>query len=440
MQTAISVSTLNNQIKSLLETHYLNVLVQGEVSRVTYHASGHLYFTLKDDKSAISCVMFKGNNQRMKFRLEEGMAVIVNGGISVYTPRGSYQINCVSIEPAGNGALALAYEQLKKRLEAKGFFDASRKKPIPPFPKHIVIVTSKTGAAIQDMYRVAKKRWPLLKITLIDTTVQGEGAAEMIARNITIADTLGADVIVIGRGGGSLEDLWAFNEERVAEAIYEAKTPVVSAVGHEIDFLISDFVADLRAPTPSAAMELVLPDETEVLMQLDSLIDRYNTTLQSTLHKKETLLKHLFQLFEQNSVDAKLSLYAQEIANLKQQFQNYFLLTLERKQETLIQLTNRYEQNRPDKKLEHYHENIRELEQQFHNFFKLTLQRKEQTLSNLQTAFENNNPAKRDRTGIAMIAKDGKKIALETLKEGDLFEAQSSKVVVTAEVKSKKAL
>ena len=440
MQTAISVSTLNNQIKSLLETHYLNVLVQGEVSRVTYHASGHLYFTLKDDKSAISCVMFKGNNQRMKFRLEEGMAVIVNGGISVYTPRGSYQINCVSIEPAGNGALALAYEQLKKRLEAKGFFDASRKKPIPPFPKHIVIVTSKTGAAIQDMYRVAKKRWSLLKITLIDTTVQGEGAAEMIARNIAIADTLGADVIVIGRGGGSLEDLWAFNEERVAEAIYEAKTPVVSAVGHEIDFLISDFVADLRAPTPSAAMELVLPDETEVLMQLDSLIDRYNTTLQSTLHKKETLLKHLFQLFEQNSVDAKLSLYAQEIANLKQQFQNYFLLTLERKQETLIQLTNRYEQNRPDKKLEHYHENIRELEQQFHNFFKLTLQRKEQTLSNLQTAFENNNPAKRDRTGIAMIAKDGKKIALETLKEGDLFEAQSSKVVVTAEVKSKKAL
>ncbi len=309
MHTPITVTTLNNQIKSLLETHYMNLFVEGEVSRVTYHSSGHLYFTLKDKNSSISAVMFKGNNQKLKFRVEEGMQVIISGGISVYTPRGSYQINCQSMEPSGSGALALAYEQLKKRLEEKGYFDQTSKKELPRFPKHIVLITSKTGAAIQDMYRVAKKRWPLLKITLIDTIVQGESAAPMIAQNITIADTLNADVIVIGRGGGSLEDLWAFNEEIVAEAIYKTQTPIVSAVGHEIDFLISDFVADLRAPTPSAAMELVLPDSAEMLIYLDSLITTYNTSMQNILHKKQTQLTHTAQLFEQNSFSAKISLY-----------------------------------------------------------------------------------------------------------------------------------
>jgi exodeoxyribonuclease VII large subunit len=391
----ISVTTLNNQIKSLLETHYLNIMVEGEVNRVTYHSSGHLYFTLKDDKSAISCVMFKGNNQRLKFRLEEGMQVIVGGGISVYTPRGSYQINCATLEPAGSGALALAFEQLKKRLEEKGYFESALKKPLPRYPEHIVIVTSKTGAAIQDMYRVAKKRWPLLKITLIDTTVQGEGAARMIARNIAVADSLGADVIVVGRGGGSLEDLWAFNEEIVAEAIFAAQTPVVSAVGHEIDFLISDFVADLRAPTPSAAMELVLPDISEILINIDSMIDRYNTTLQTLFHKKEMQLQHLKQLYEQNSVESKLSLFEQEIQNLRAQF---------------------------------------------NNFFTLSLQQKEQTLASLYRAFENNDPAKRDRTGIAHISKNGKKIDLEKLKKGDLFQAETSKIQITARVEEKRNL
>lgn len=395
MLTPISVSTLNNQIKSLLETHYMQVLVEGEVSRVTYHSSGHLYFTLKDDKSAISCVMFKGNNQRLRFRLEEGMAVIAGGGISVYTPRGSYQINCSTLEPAGSGALALAYEQLKKKLETKGFFDQSLKKALPPYPRHIVLVTSGTGAALQDMLRVAQKRWPLVKITLIDTQVQGEGSAAMIARHIALADRLGADAIVTGRGGGSLEDLWSFNEERVAEAIFAARTPVVSAVGHEIDFLISDFVADLRAPTPSAAMELLLPDRTEVLMGIDTLIDRFTKTMEGTLHRKETQLAHLAQLFEQNSVEAKLSLRMEEVANLRQQFQN---------------------------------------------FMQLKLNQKEQTLQTLLRAYESNDPAKRDKKGVAQIVRQGHKVALEALQEGDRFEAQSPKVKITAQVEKKEML
>jgi len=417
MLQPISVTTLNNQIKSLLETHYLNILVEGEASRVTYHSSGHLYFTLKDDRSAISCVMFKGNNQRLKFRLEEGMQVIVGGGISVYTPRGSYQINCATLEPAGSGALALAFEQLKKKLESKGYFDSSVKKSLPRYPKHIAIVTSRSGAAIQDMYRVAKKRWPLLKLTLIDTTVQGEGAAEMIARNIAIADSLCADAIVVGRGGGSLEDLWAFNEEIVAEAIFAARTPVVSAVGHEIDFLISDFVADLRAPTPSAAMELILPDISEVLMGIDNLTDRYNQTIQTIFHKKETQLLHLKQLFEQNSVEAKLSLYRQEITNLKAQFHNFFALNL---------------QNRTS--------NLERLKSELNHYAKRILEQKEQTLTTLMKAYEHNDPAKRDRTGIAQITQNGRKVALESLHEGDSFQAESAKVVITAQVEKREEI
>jgi exodeoxyribonuclease VII large subunit len=393
--TPITVTTLNNQIKSLLESHYLNILVEGEVSRVTYHGSGHLYFTLKDKNSSISCVMFKGNNQKLKFRLEEGMAVIVSGGISVYTPRGSYQINCTSLEPAGSGALALAYEQLKKRLQDKGYFEQEIKKTLPKFPKHIAVITSQTGAAIQDMINVATKRWPLIKITLFDTVVQGENSAPSIANNIKKADKIGADIIVIGRGGGSLEDLWGFNEEIVADAIYEAKTPIVSAVGHEIDFLISDFTADLRAPTPSAAMELILPDINEIRLFIDSLMNSYNTHLKKIIEQKSKILEHQFELFKQNSYESKIEIYKSEIKNLKKSFDNFFIISLNQKQNILEQL---------------------------------------------KQAYSLNDPAKKDKTGFAQISKDKKLISLESLKEGDIFSVQTPKVEITAEVKKRREL
>lgn len=367
----------------------MSVMVEGEVSRVTYHNSGHLYFTLKDKNSSISCVMFKGNNQRLKFRVEEGMAVIISGGISVYTPRGSYQINCSTMEPAGSGALALAYEQLKKKLEAKGYFDQSIKKPLPKFPSHITVITSQTGAALQDMLNVATKRWPMVKITLFDTIVQGEQSALSIARNIAKADKLRADVIIVGRGGGSLEDLWAFNEERVADAIHQATTPIVSAVGHEIDFMISDFTADLRAPTPSAAMELVLPDQNEIRLYLDTLMTNYNHQFQKILDQKTKLLEHQKELLKQNSFDSKLSLYQNEIKNIQQSF---------------------------------------------NNFFNLSLNRKEGQVTQLMQAFKLNDPSRKDKTGYAQISQDGTIIALETLKVGDTFSSQTSKIEVTAKV------
>ncbi len=378
----ISVSDLNAQIKTLLETTFLHVYVQGELSRITYHASGHIYFTLKDEKSSISCVMFRGNNRRLKFRLEEGMAVLIKGSISVYSPRGSYQINCVEIEPAGSGALALAFEQLKKKLEAKGYFDKERKKDIPKFIDKIVIVTSKTGAAIEDMIRVAKKRWPLVEIVLIDTLVQGEYAAEDIAKNIKIADSLNADVIIIGRGGGSVEDLWPFNEEIVADAIFEAKTPIVSAVGHEIDFLISDFTADLRAPTPSAAMEMILPDINEMRIYLDSIFEQFEDRMKVLFHRKEQVLKHLYTLYEQNNILSKIELFEKEINNLKERFFNSFSLIINSKEREIKEIENSLDRSMSEIFLS-----------------------KEREILSLKSSFEGNDPKKRGKRGFAQVVK-----------------------------------
>ncbi|MDA3908622.1 MAG: exodeoxyribonuclease VII large subunit, partial [Sulfurimonas sp.] len=323
----LSVSSLNNQIKSLLETTFMYVSVEGEVSRITFHNSGHVYFTLKDQNSTISCVMFRGNAAKMKFRLEEGMAVVLQGAISVYSPRGSYQINCTTIEPAGAGALNLAYEQLKKKLFAKGYFE--NKKQIPKTISRIALVTSATGAALQDMLRVATNRWPLVKITIIDTIVQGEACANILAQNIKKADALSVDVIVIGRGGGSMEDLWGFNEEVVADAIYYCSTPLVSAVGHEIDYVISDFVADLRAPTPSAAMEMILPDKAEMLMRLDEMMQALNYNIKRTIHNSAEKLEYLNRMFKTHSFEAKIDINEKEVDLLTKRFEQSFKILVD---------------------------------------------------------------------------------------------------------------
>ena len=223
MNQPLSVSTLNNQIKSLLETTFVGVYVEGEVSNLTYHSSGHIYFSIKDENSTLSCVMFRGNAQYLKFRLEVGMKITISGSVTAYVPRGNYQLLCNKIEPSGQGSLALAFEQLKKKLQEQGLFNPEIKKTLPKFPKHIVLVTSPTGAAIEDMKKVATHRWGLTRFTLVPTLVQGEEAKFDIAHSIKFADTLNADVMIVGRGGGSIEDLWAFNEEVVALAIYEAK-------------------------------------------------------------------------------------------------------------------------------------------------------------------------------------------------------------------------
>ncbi len=417
MSQTLSVSTLNNQVKSLLEATFLHVSVEGEVSRPTYHSSGHLYFTLKDADSSISCVMFKGNTKSLKFQVEEGLSVVVHGSISVFSPRGTYQINCTSMEPSGSGALALAYEQLKAKLGAKGYFEAGRKKPLPRFVNHIALVTSGTGAALQDMLRVATKRWPLVKITLIDTLVQGEGAKFAIASNIARADALGADVIIVGRGGGSVEDLWAFNEEVVADAIFTCKTPVVSSVGHEIDYVISDFVADMRAPTPSAAMEMILPDSTEMLQRLDSMMEQSHLLFRRMLHTKEEQLEQLKRLFAKRSIDEKLSVMKIEVTLLLRQLNDKMLL-LQREKSAQVSF----------------------LIEQLSFQTRQNLVKKEQLLSSYSLALNAKEPSRDQKECYAQVVKAGKKVTLESLDVGQTFELQTVHVSVEASVLTKRSL
>jgi len=351
MNQPLSVSTLNNQIKSLLETTFVGVYVQGEISNLTYHNSGHIYFSIKDANSTISCVMFRGNAQYLKFRLEVGMKIIISGSITAYIPRGNYQLMCTKIDPDGQGSLAVAFEQLKAKLQKEGLFDISRKKTLPKYPKNIVMVTSSTGAAIEDMKKVAQNRWPLVNLILIPTLVQGEGSKDNIANSIKKADNLNADIMIVGRGGGSIEDLWAFNEEIVARAVFEAKTPVISAVGHEVDFLISDFVADIRAATPSNAMELALPDKNEHLLYLDNLQVEFENRFKRVMFNKEQILLNYRKYFEQHSLDKKFSFVQKEIDYLKSNFINSFAQIIRQKQNELNQLKNSYESNHPNKKI-----------------------------------------------------------------------------------------
>ncbi|NLZ83766.1 MAG: exodeoxyribonuclease VII large subunit [Clostridiales bacterium] len=286
MVQAYSVSQINQYIKNLfVRDAVLNhIYIKGEVSNCKYHTSGHIYFTIKDAEGQLSCVMFAGQRRGLTFRLEEGQSVIVLGNISVYERDGKYQLYANEILLDGLGKLYELYEKLKKDLEAEGLFDEIHKKKIPLYPKRIGIVTASTGAAIQDIINISKRRNPYVQLILYPTQVQGLGSAESIAKGIGILDKLGVDTIIVGRGGGSIEDLWGFNEEIVARAIYESKTPIISAVGHETDVTIADFVADLRAPTPSAAAELAVND----YMTFVYTIGEYRGKLKKDLIQKIT--------------------------------------------------------------------------------------------------------------------------------------------------------
>lgn len=274
--SVLTVGELNEYIKGLLEADRLlgAVTVKGEISNFIYHRSGHLYFSLKDEDGQIKAVMFRSSASRLKFMPENGMRVTVHGSVNIYTKDGSVQLYVNQMQPDGIGALYLAYEQMKERLYREGLFDHEHKRPIPKMPARIGVVTSPTGAAIRDILNVLGRRYPLAEVYLYPSLVQGDGAADNLIRAIDYFDRSHlVDVVIIGRGGGSLEDLWAFNNEALARRIYDATVPIISAVGHETDFTICDFVSDLRAPTPSAAAELAVPDVRELCVRLDSLAD-----------------------------------------------------------------------------------------------------------------------------------------------------------------------
>ena len=295
-QRIITVSEVNQVVKLLLENEPLlrNLSVRGELSNYKIHSTGNHFFTLKDAGGALQCVMFKGAAGKIRFRPENGMKVVATGRISAFPRDGVYQLYCDALIPEGTGDLALAFEQLKARLHAEGLFDPSHKKPLPRYPQRIALVTSGTGAAVRDMIRILRRRCPLAKVIVLPVRVQGAGAAAEIAGTIRYADHWHiGDVIITGRGGGSMEDLWAFNEERVARAIYACQTPVISAVGHEPDVTISDFVADVRASTPSNAAEIAVPDQVELRRLLR---DRQARMEGSETARLETLRQRLTEL------------------------------------------------------------------------------------------------------------------------------------------------
>lgn len=413
----LSVSALNEQIKGLLETSFSRTFVEGEISRITFHNSGHIYFTLKDSSSAISCVMFKGNATKLKFQLKEGLKVVIDGAVTLYKPRGSYQLNCFSIEPAGHGALALAYEQLKEKLSSQGYFSPEIKKQVPKFPSRIALVTSATGAALQDMLRVANSRYRLVEIDVYDVLVQGESAAYAISNAIIYSDTQNYDVIVVGRGGGSIEDLWAFNEEVVANAIFRAKTPIVSAVGHEIDWLISDFVADLRAPTPSAAMEMILPDSNELYQSLDSIQTRLEQIFSQKLFNKQQELNHLQNSYAQHSIEKKLTQKTIEI----QQFKDAYVQSVSFKIQNFT------------KELEH-------IKVRFPHAIDSLINLKQNQVLSLTKMLESNHPKNKSKSGFAQLSQNDRVVDISSLNVDDIFYAQSDEISVKAKVLEKKTI
>ena len=415
MNTPISVSTLNSQIKSLLETTFIQVYVEGEVSNLTYHSSGHIYFSVKDQNSTISCVMFRGNTKYLKFKLEVGQKIVITGNITVYAPRGNYQLLCNKIQPAGQGALALAFEQLKTKLEQKGYFNPDIKKQLPKYPKKIALVTSATGAAIEDMKKVAQHRWPLVEFILVPTLVQGEGSAYDISNSIKYADSLSYDIMIVGRGGGSIEDLWAFNEEIVANTIYAAITPIISAVGHEVDYLISDFVSDVRAATPSNAIEIALPDINEHRMYLDTLSNDFNNLLKQILFNKEQDVINFKKLFKQNSIETKFEFIQTEIKLLKSSFQS-----------TLIQKVSNSENE------------VEMLKRTFENNYSQYLSKLQSSIDLLKNNYELNHPDKKDKNGFVQISKENKIVSLNNLEVGDIVSLQSPKYIAMCTINNLK--
>jgi exodeoxyribonuclease VII large subunit len=401
----LSVTELNNQIKAIVESHFELIEVEAEISQVTYHHTGHIYFSIKDEGSTLNCAMWKSNANRLKFKLEAGQKVVIYGALSVYTPRGEYKLIASKITPAGVGDLQFAYEQLKKELLQKGYFNEENKKILPKYPKKVAIITAIPSAALSDMLKIASKRWPLVKFYLYNSLMQGENAKFSVVENLKKADKENYDVIVIARGGGSLEDLWTFNTLEVANAIFEAKTPIISAIGHEVDVLISDYVADKRASTPSNAMEILLPDINEHFFMLDDLKKQFDNKISHILHKKEQELINLKKLYQINSIENEFKNKFEELRLIKMQFNNKISSTIERNVIMLNSMQKNFEQQ-----------------------IIYLINKKENELNNLKNQYILNNPEKKEKKGFVEITQNGKRVLLNELKKGDIIKLNNTKV------------
>ncbi|OED40197.1 exodeoxyribonuclease VII large subunit [Endozoicomonas sp. (ex Bugula neritina AB1)] len=433
---ALSVSELNGQARRLLEMNFNNIRVEGELSGLARPSSGHWYFTLKDSQAHIRCAMFRNKNQELKFIPSEGMQLIIRGRISLYEGRGDYQLIVEHMDDAGAGALQKAFEKLKHKLAEEGLFDSQRKQPLPTHPKHIGVVTSPTGAAIQDILAVLQRRFAGIPITVVPSAVQGKEAKQQLVSAIKQAEASGLfDVLIVGRGGGSLEDLWPFNEECVARTIADCSIPVVSAVGHEIDFTIADFVADFRAPTPSAAAETLSPDKDDLLARLQ-LLQRKMTAL--TRHRLELSQQQLRGVSRQlRHPGERLRENTQRLDDLELRLQQALTLKLERAGNKLSQQHDRLKHHSPNQKLKELTNKNSHLETRLHQLMQGVLERQKQALKHLSGQLNAVSPLATLSRGYSIIQKEGVVIhRSDELASGDEVSARLGQGHATLEVTS----
>ncbi|MEC9388038.1 MAG: exodeoxyribonuclease VII large subunit [Pseudomonadota bacterium] len=432
---ALTVSELNHQARHLLESSFMQVWVEGELSGFSRPSSGHWYFSLKDQKCQIRCAMFRGANQRIRTLPREGDQIRIRGKVTLYENRGDFQIIVEHLEPAGLGALQQAFEALKARLQSEGLFDPARKKPIPATPRHIGVITSPTGAAIHDILTVLKRRCPAIPITLYPTAVQGQAATADIVQAIDRAQRHGlADVLIIGRGGGSLEDLWCFNEEAVARAIAACPIPTVSAVGHEVDVTIADFVADLRAPTPSAAAEKISPDQQDWLRRLTEQQGRLGQSARRLLQRLDNQLGHLSARLR----DPRRELLekAQRMDELELRLNKAIRNRLDQQKQKTDYLLQRMSAQSPRRTLKTASEQTQQLEERLTLAARHLLRQKDERLQHIAQTLHVVSPLATLGRGYAIVRDDQGRIVRKAgdLETGDQITARLGRGSVSAQV------
>lgn len=431
----LSVSQLNRRAKQLLETHLPLIWVEGEISNMARPSSGHWYFTLKDDGAQVRCAMFKGRNQRVNFAPQQGQQVLLRARVSLYENRGDYQLIAEHMEEAGFGALQRAFEQLKAKLSAEGLFNRERKRPVPTLPRHIGVITSSTGAAVRDILTVLQRRFPSIPVTIIPVPVQGKEAAPAIVRALALANRAELfDVLILSRGGGSLEDLWPFNEETVARAIYDSALPVVSAVGHEVDVTIADFVADLRAPTPSAAAELVVPDGAEWSQQFQRYARRLSQAMTQKLQIEQRHLQHLSKRLRHPG--ERLQQQSQRLDGLELRLGRAIEQQLTRHRNRLQQLVLRQQAQRLEPRLHQWQTRVEQLNQQLHRQMQQQLKNQRQRLSEAGRMLHSVSPLNTLERGYAIVSDEAGKVvhSSEQLQTGDSITTRLAKGEVVSRV------
>jgi exodeoxyribonuclease VII large subunit len=403
-RSILTPSTLNRLVRDLLGDVFPFVWIEGELSNVAKPASGHLYFTLKDSGAQVRCAMFKPKSASLRFRPVDGMQVLLRAKVGLYEPRGEFQLVAESMEPAGEGALQREFEQLKARLDAEGLFAQTRKRPLPLYAKRIGVITSATGAAVRDVLSVLARRWPLADVEVLPVPVQGREAPPAIVKMLSKASASGRyDVLLLTRGGGSLEDLWAFNDEAVARAIHASAVPVVSAIGHEIDFSIADFVADLRAPTPSAAAELLVPDAVASIRHLQQLQQRLLTLQQRKLQAYSQRVDHLFARLQAQRPQARLARDRERLIHLQRRLTGVLREQSQQRQTLLERLHNRLLAQHPRARLPLLARRLAEQDQRLRRAIALTLERKQTSIRHIGRALHAVSPLATLDRGYAIL-------------------------------------